>query len=361
MGSNARRPNRLALHLQRQHEDLYRARAGQRQLFDRGERDQRQRLAGGTGASVLSAYTWNGAAWNNLGSVAGKTTYSYGIDANGDVVGYSLNSANKKMAFYCPYNGSSWGTPVNLGVIPSTTDTASIAKGINDEGQIVGYEYATAISAATAFLSGTTSGSAVALSSLVSNTNGWTLEQATAIDNTGDIVGGMTNAYNVSDAFFLTNPLLPGDANGDGKVDINDLTIVLSHFGQTGQVWSTGDFTGDGKVDINDLTIVLSHFGETEGAAAGNVSAVPEPVHSCWRPSACWPHRSACGGGKANGGWNTSPQRQQGHSPYLFSGLRCGLARSQTRLAVCPATTAGCRRPGSCPPAGPRTWETRMR
>jgi len=25
----------------------------------------------------------------------------------------------------------------------------------------------------------------------------------------------------------------PGDANGDGKVDINDLTIVLSNFGMT--------------------------------------------------------------------------------------------------------------------------------
>ena len=26
----------------------------------------------------------------------------------------------------------------------------------------------------------------------------------------------------------------PGDANGDGQVDINDLTIVLSNFGKTG-------------------------------------------------------------------------------------------------------------------------------
>ena len=28
--------------------------------------------------------------------------------------------------------------------------------------------------------------------------------------------------------------VLPGDANGDGKVDINDLTIVLAHYNQTG-------------------------------------------------------------------------------------------------------------------------------
>ena len=71
---------------------------------------------------------------------------------------------------------------------------------------------------------------------------------------------------------------MPGDANLDGKVDINDLTIVLAHYNQTGMSWSQGEFTGDGTVDINDLTIVLAHYNQTFGAsAAGNVSAVPEP------------------------------------------------------------------------------------
>ena len=58
---------------------------------------------------------------------------------------------------------------------------------------------------------------------------------------------------------------LPGDANGDGKVDVNDLTIVLAHFGQTGMTWSQGEFTGDGTVDINDLTIVLANYNQTAG------------------------------------------------------------------------------------------------
>jgi hypothetical protein len=76
---------------------------------------------------------------------------------------------------------------------------------------------------------------------------------------------------------YLLTPALPGDADLDGKVDINDLTVVLSHFGRTGATWSTGDFTGDGTVDVNDLTIVLSHFGQTAGAAAAAMAAVPEP------------------------------------------------------------------------------------
>ena len=71
-------------------------------------------------------------------------------------------------------------------------------------------------------------------------------------------------------------PLLAGDANRDGRVDINDLTIVLSNYNQTGMTWSQGEFTGDGTVDINDLTIVLAHYGESVDSAAG-MAPVPEP------------------------------------------------------------------------------------
>ncbi len=73
--------------------------------------------------------------------------------------------------------------------------------------------------------------------------------------------------------------VLPGDANLDGKVDVNDLTVVLTNFGKTGGTsWGTGDFNGDGKVDVNDLTVVLSHFGQSLGASAGSPAAVPEPA-----------------------------------------------------------------------------------
>ena len=52
---------------------------------------------------------------------------------------------------------------------------------------------------------------------------------------------------------------------------------MLSNFGKaSGMSWSTGDFLGDGRVDVNDLTIVLSNFGQTAGAAA-SISSVPEP------------------------------------------------------------------------------------
>jgi T5SS/PEP-CTERM-associated repeat protein len=72
--------------------------------------------------------------------------------------------------------------------------------------------------------------------------------------------------------------VLPGDANEDGKVDINDLTVVLTNYDHTGASWSMGDFIGDGTVDINDLTIVLTNYGDTSGSSAAGMAAVPEPA-----------------------------------------------------------------------------------
>ena len=80
---------------------------------------------------------------------------------------------------------------------------------------------------------------------------------------------GTTGRSNGSDNWFIDNvqiqqiqELTPGDANGDGRVDVNDLTIVLTNFGRTGMTWSQGEFTGDGTVDVNDLTILLTNFGD---------------------------------------------------------------------------------------------------
>ena len=107
---------------------------------------------------------------------------------------------------------------------------------------------------------------------------GFVLDDATAIDNNGDIAGYGHDASGHTVQAFLLRALLPGDANEDGRIDINDLTIVLAHYGQSGTTWGTGDFNGDGTVDINDLTIVLAHYGQSTSAlAGGNPSAVPEP------------------------------------------------------------------------------------
>ena len=49
-----------------------------------------------------------------------------------------------------------------------------------------------------------------------------------------------------------------GDVNGDGKVNVFDLSLLLSKFKSS---YSSADFNNDGKVDIFDLSALLSNYG----------------------------------------------------------------------------------------------------
>ena len=76
---------------------------------------------------------------------------------------------------------------------------------------------------------------------------------------------GKTLASGSSDGTVLLwniTPLqLPEDVNADGIVDILDLTMVASEFGE--QVQNTADVNGDGVVNILDLVQVAAAFGNT--------------------------------------------------------------------------------------------------
>ncbi len=64
----------------------------------------------------------------------------------------------------------------------------------------------------------------------------------------------------------------PGDTNGDGVVNLNDLNNVRNHFGETGSS-IPGDANGDGSVTLVDLNLVRNNFGTTAGP-----TPVPEPA-----------------------------------------------------------------------------------
>ncbi|MEM9295022.1 MAG: dockerin type I domain-containing protein [Planctomycetota bacterium] len=69
------------------------------------------------------------------------------------------------------------------------------------------------------------------------------------------------------------DPVLLGDANDDGVVDLLDFDILASNFNtNTANGASDGDFNGDGTVDLLDFDILAQNFGAT------SPSTVPEPA-----------------------------------------------------------------------------------
>ena len=75
----------------------------------------------------------------------------------------------------------------------------------------------------------------------------------------------------------ITEPIgLKEDVNGDGIVNIQDLVLVASNLGKTGQ--NAADVNGDGQVNIQDLVLVAGALG-TSAAAPSLFSSIRISTH----------------------------------------------------------------------------------
>jgi hypothetical protein len=100
----------------------------------------------------------------------------------------------------------------------------------------------------------------------------------------------MSQSVNGSDVLVMYT--YGGDANLDGKLNIDDYGRIDASVGQSGSVfgWYNGDFNYDGKINIDDYGIIDSNIG-SQGpplgiapaslagiAQADGITAVPEPA-----------------------------------------------------------------------------------
>ena len=249
-------------------------------------------LAGGNFHSATMGTTPAGTGWNNIVTVctAGAwTMYMNGVQLAGSPSAGTLGHQDLGIplclgANYFFYNsyGTLYGT---VGPGNDTMCDAGIFGGALSPGMAEAiYNVPTNIAMLSNYSLGTMNTLFAVYSSGTSATVGsltWTKTTTLSGHNAGDAwtSGGYDYVqFDSNGGGVETQPLVvqnPGDANGDGRVDINDLTIVLTNYGQTGMVWSQGDFNADSKVDINDLTIVLTNYGKTFGVGLADV---PEPA-----------------------------------------------------------------------------------
>jgi chitodextrinase len=71
-------------------------------------------------------------------------------------------------------------------------------------------------------------------------------------------VSGNYSAASITVTINNPPPPILGDLNGDHRVNIFDLSILLSHWNKSG----SGDFNNNGRIDIFDLSNLLSHYGQ---------------------------------------------------------------------------------------------------
>ena len=158
-----------------------------------------------SGQVVGSANTFHGAGPAFLYSNGTKISLTpfgisnneaYGINTSGQVVGWFDAGSYEPHAFL--YNN---GTTTNLHTLGGQYSSAD---GINDSGKVVGWSK-TASDYDHAFLY--SDGSMKDLNSLIDPASGWTLYEATAINNSGWIVGTGHNSITYNYNAFLLTPV----------------------------------------------------------------------------------------------------------------------------------------------------------
>jgi hypothetical protein len=65
---------------------------------------------------------------------------------------------------------------------------------------------------------------------------------------------------------------LSGDVNQDAIVNSLDFSVLATHFGMSGQAWSSGDFNYDGTVNALDFNAIASDFGTDISASLASPS-----------------------------------------------------------------------------------------
>ncbi|MCH2135450.1 MAG: hypothetical protein MK101_02585 [Phycisphaerales bacterium] len=68
--------------------------------------------------------------------------------------------------------------------------------------------------------------------------------------------GGAGTSCDDPDACGQTD--CPGDVDGNGQVDVDDILVIISNWDSSGE----GDANGDGTVDVNDLLMVIGNYGD---------------------------------------------------------------------------------------------------
>lgn len=74
--------------------------------------------------------------------------------------------------------------------------------------------------------------------------------------------------------FAVTPALLQYDINGDGKINVLDLTEMSTHMGEKGTPgWIKEDVDKNGVVSVKDMMLVANHFGESVTTSSGTTSS----------------------------------------------------------------------------------------
>jgi uncharacterized protein (DUF2141 family) len=80
------------------------------------------------------------------------------------------------------------------------------------------------------------------------------------------IIVGVLLLFFMSILTFSSVHAITGDVNGDGKVDMKDVSLLIKAYGAfpSDPRWNPSyDLDQNGRIDMRDIVIVVQNFGKT--------------------------------------------------------------------------------------------------
>jgi hypothetical protein len=100
-----------------------------------------------------------------------------------------------------------------------------------------------------------------------------TVETPSIIYTSGDPGAGLGDLLKNDIIWMPLAPMVPGDANSDGRVDEKDASVLAHNWGAVNATMMMGDFDGDGRVGLADAAILAANWGHGPSES----QTVPEP------------------------------------------------------------------------------------
>ncbi len=199
----------------------------------------------GPDALVPTPVLWIDGSPIQLGTLGGQGGQARAINSRRQVVGWARDAADEPHAFLFELGpGGEVLTRTDLGTLDAK---ASHARDINCKGVVVG------TSGSHAFVY--RDGQMIDLNSRIDPASGWTLVDATGINDAGQIVGYGHREGQPLAAFVLTPSIRSADLNCDTEANATDLRLFIERFAAGAPM---GDWNGDGDHDSNDLLAFLA-------------------------------------------------------------------------------------------------------
>jgi chitodextrinase len=200
-----------------------------------------------TVSATTTSYTDN--------DVAANTTYSYTISAIDTSNNESAKTATTPSSVHTPATADTTPptAPTNLKSVLSTSSTVTLEwSASTDNVGVAGYHvYRGSTLVATVNTTSYTD------SDLSPNT---TYAYHVVAYDTSANLSAPSSTVNVTTQTGTVVTCSTGDLNADGKVNVLDLSILLSHWSSSSATSCQGDINGDHIVNVLDLSILLSHW-----------------------------------------------------------------------------------------------------